>query len=330
VNVTATPPRVWQRANSPANPYQSQIKATVNFNFNQDTDSLPGQIGLWLSGCDFPPSGPQDNVPVQWELTDELPAHGSLTQSDVQTWMGGQARATYQANDEPVPEVLRSFLSPKAAIGYVRVRVMNVLPQYPNLVAVVRAANPNLAAADAALTVYYYQWPQLTLDLDSELAVNNVSGRIIASGVALQLVESGQGTSKSYVYQGHGQETYVMFHWPDPDVQVVSHEGGQFQATIPVQANATAGTLQVVVDIGLPLETLQWTDPPRTVTSSWFGGTFRIAHTGDLVQSSPPRFGITGWQAGPGAATLVRRYSGSGSGGVTETTTFTLTVIPAR
>ncbi len=214
VQVTADPAEIWQRTDSPNNPYQSQITATVNFNFRQDVDSLPKQIGLWLSGCDLPMNGPQDNVPVEWEITDELPQHGSLVQSDLQTWMGGKARATYKAIDEPVPQVLRSVGSPTAAIGCVYVRLTSILPKWPNLLAVVRVGNPAAAAGNAWLTVFYYKWPQLTLEMDSELSNSDadLDSRILATGVALQLVQTVQNGTTNYTYQGQTQETYAYFH----------------------------------------------------------------------------------------------------------------------
>ncbi len=74
----------------------------------------------------------------------------------------GQAQATYEAFDEPVPPVFQAMTSPNAAFDYVSLRVMNVLPKWSKLEAIVRLGNPNLAAGKASLTVYYYKWPQLT------------------------------------------------------------------------------------------------------------------------------------------------------------------------
>jgi len=339
VQVTANPNQVWQLTNPQSNPYQSQITATVNFNFRQDVDSLPKQIGLWLSSCDLPMNGPQDNVPVEWDLTDELPRHGTLVQSDMQTWLGGQARATYQAINEPVPQVLQSAESPTAAIGSVYVRLMNILPQWPALLAVVRFGNPAAAAGNTGLTVFYYKWPQLSLDMDAELSNPDAAldSRILATGVALQLVQAAQNGTTNYTYQGQTQETYAYFHCAlegdDPGIEVVGLVGGQFQAAIPLQSDTTVSTLQVMVDVGKPQENVLAVGPgfSEPLTYNWFLDLWGLAHLGQLIQdaSSPyvGRYLISGWQGGSGPTTLVRQYSDTTSD-VTESTTFTLTVTP--
>jgi hypothetical protein len=334
VQVTPNPAGIWQRSNPAAGPYQSQIIATVNFNFPQDV-ALPAQIALWASGCDFPQNGAQNNVPVEWELTLELPQHGSLVQSDTVTWNGGQAKATYQAVDEPVPPALQAMTSASAAIGYVYLRVLNVLPKWPQLEAVVRLGNPSAAAGESLLTVYYYKWPQLTLTWDSELkeTVAGLDGRILATGVALQLVQTAQNGTTNYTCQGQTQETYAYFDCPTP-MEVGSLVGGQFQAAIAAPPDLTAATLQAMVNIGKPQENVVVETPggPLPFTYTMFLGMWAVAHANDAVTnlSSPYAgwYAISGWQPGSSASTLVRQYN-SPVGDINENTTFTLVGSPA-
>jgi len=339
VQVTPDPQEVWQKSDPPNNPYQSQITAAVNWNFRQNTDSLPSQIALWIAGCDFPQNGAQNNVPIEWEITDELPQHGSLTQSDTVTWNGGQAKATYTAIDEPVPPVFQAMTSPKAAIGYVKLRVLNVLPKWPALETILRPLNPNAAAGDASMTVFYYKWPQLTLDFDSDLGASQagIDCHILATSVPLQLVTSGQGVTTSYSYQGQGQETYATFDIPlkgqNPGITISSLVGGQFQATILVQPGMAAADLQVMVDVGKPQENVVVVAPQVAlpITYYWFLDLWAIAHNGEHVTdtSSPyaGRYAIGGWQGS--GSTLTRQYSG-GSGTVTENTSFKLVGTPGQ
>jgi len=339
VQVTPDPDHIYQKSDPPNNPYQSQITATVNFNFRQDIDSLPKQIALWAAGCDFPQPGAQNNVQVEWEITDELPQHGMLTQLDTLT-RDGQAQATYEAFDEPVPPVFQAMTSPKAAIGYVSLRVMNVLPKWSKLVAIVRLGNPNLAAGKTSLTVYYYKWPQLTLDFDSELSVPDagLDSRILATGIPLQLVKNAQGGTTSYSYQGQQQETYATFHCPlegdNPGVDIAGLVGGQFQATIPVQPGMTAADLEVMVDVGKPQENVVVVTPQSATPATWywFLDQWALAHSGELVTDTTSpyvgRYAIGGWQAS-GSSTLVRQYAG-GTGEVTENTTLKLVGTPGQ
>jgi hypothetical protein len=339
VQVTPDPARIWQRSNPAGGPYQSQIIATVNFNFPENV-AWPAQIALWVSGCDFPQNGAQNNVPVEWELTLELPQHGSLVQSDTVTWNGGQAKATYQAIDEPVPPALQAMTSPSAAIGYVYMRVLNVLPKWPQLETIVRLGNPSAAAGESLLTVYYYKWPQLTLTCDSELSNTNadLDSRILATGVALQLVQTAQNGTTNYTYQGQTQETYAYFHCPtegeDPGLEVSSLVGGQFQAAIDAPPDLTAATLQVMVDIGKPQENLLAVAPGGSfpITYASFLDMWAIVHAPDEVTdlSSPyaGRYAISGWQPGSSASTLVRQYN-SPVGDINENTAFTLVGSPA-
>jgi len=339
VQATAEPNAVWQQSNPPAGPYQSQITATVDFSFQQNVDSLPSQIALWAAGCDFPQNGPQNNMSIEWELTDELPQHGSLVQSDLVTWNGGQARATYQAIQEPVPPVFQAMTSPSAAIGWVSLRVQNVVPQWPALEAIIRLGNPNIAAGWASMTVFYYKWPQLTLDMDSEMFNTgaDLDSHILATGVSLQLVNTGTSASPSYAYQGQTQETYANFHCAlegdNPGIEVTGLVGGEFQAAIPAPPDLTLGALQVMVDIGKPQENVVVVSPASSVPATWywFVDMWALAHIGDLVQdaSSPyvGRYAITGWQGS--GSTLTRIYSGTASD-VTENTKFTLTGAPGK
>jgi hypothetical protein len=337
VQVNADPNRIWRRSQSSSNPYQSQLTATVNFNFRQDVDSLPKLIGTWAAGCAFPQNGPQDNVTVAWDITDELPQYGLLSQQDTLT-RGGQAQATFEAFDETVPPVFQAMSSPKAAIGFVTVKVQNVVPKWPKLEAILRAGNPDAASGQTLLTVFYYKWPQLTLDFDSELKGSNgdpdhPDGRILASGAALQLVKGGSSAPFTYTYQGQTQETYGYFvafqGWT-----VISSVGGQFQAAIPAQPNLTTDNLVVMVNVGQPQETVQLPpdpdgNPSPSETTTWFAAAWYMTHFYDRTTAAPYAgwYAIAGWQGS--GSTLTRQYAGT-TNYVTEATKFTLTGTPGQ
>jgi hypothetical protein len=328
VQVTAQPNEVWQQSSPPAGPYQSQITATVSFSFQQDLDSLPSQIAAWAGGCDFPQNGPQNNLSVEWELTDELPQHGSLVQSDTVTWLGGQARATYQTIQEPVPPVFQAMSASQLTSGLVYLRVLNVVPQWPKFEAVARLANPNAAAGDTLLLVHYYKWPQLTLNFDSDLKWYPTcrEAHVMATGVQLKLIQGGSSTAPTYTYQGQQNEAYASFTW-DPSMTVVSYAGGQFQAAIPVQPSLTAANLVVMVNIGTPEETV-YVDGVGDATTYCFAGWWSMAHTQDYVTASPYAgwYAIGGWQ-GSGSS-LNWTYNGPRSDDITENTTLTLAGTP--
>jgi hypothetical protein len=261
-----------------------------------------------------------------------------LTQMDTVT-RGGQVQATYEAFNEPVPPVFQAMTSPNAAIGYVTVRVENVVPKWPKFEAVVRLGNQNLAAGQASMTVYYYKWPQLTLDWDSELSMPDaqLDSRILATGVALQIVQSGQNGAVSYTYQGQAQETYALFTCPlegdNPGVEVAGLVGGTFQVAIPAPPDLTAPNLLAMVDIGKPQENVVVVSPVSATPATWywFVDGWVTCHSADQVadMSSPyyGRYAIGGWQSS-GSSTLLRQYAGTTSD-VTENTTFKLVGTPA-
>lgn len=341
VQVTCDPEQIWQKSDPPSDPYESKITATVNFNFRQDLQSLPSSIATWAAGCDIPPNGPQDNVDLGWEVTGELPQHGKLVNPDLKTWNGGQAKATYKANDEPVPPVFQPMGGRKWAVGFVRLQVKNVVPKWASTVAVVQKANKNAGAGYGSLNVCYYPWPQLTLDMDAEFYNTEalLDSHILATGCQLQLVNNGTSDSPNYAYQGQVQETYGNFHCAlqgdDPGIMIESLVGDKFQATIPAPRNLTLDTLKVMVDVGKPHENVVVVvapnAPPVPLTYYWFVDMWAIAHNGDAVQdpTSPymGRYAITGWQ-GPDSP-LTRKFSGPASD-VTEQTKFTLTGTPGQ
>jgi hypothetical protein len=178
------------------------------------------------------------------------------------------------------------------------------------------------------LLVHYYKWPQLTLNWDSELKKSEgyPDGHILATGVALQVAQNGQNGTATYTYQGQQNETYASFVF-DQDTPVVSYVGGQFQAAIPVQPGLTAASLVVMVNIGVPQETI-YLDTVGDVTSTCFAAFWYMTHQGEKQTSSPYAgwYAIGGWQPS-GSSTLQRKYSGT-TNDIAESTTFTLVGSP--
>ena len=293
--------RRWPENPAGSSPYQSELRATLVFDFvprNQAWRIIIEEA----CGAPLPPVGPVSGSKVDWLLGGELPQHGSLEVHDAETGPSGVASATYVAFDERVPRLLRHGLPP-AAHGKVSVWARNVLPwEWRNLILVRRGMGEGPIAA-TRINVSHYEFRELE-------AVIEVSTEILAPGQQT----TGKLTARVRLRLDDSETTYEgSTTWSNeaatisapPTVYVLNalHDGGPFDVVLPVPASEHE--LRFGMGVPEPPPSENWTamvDPPYTFELPITWGDCAAVHdaTGNndgdaglvLVASGP-------WQRGP-------------------------------
>ncbi|RMD84614.1 MAG: hypothetical protein D6815_03805, partial [Candidatus Dadabacteria bacterium] len=196
--------------------YRTTASAHLEFDFQQDVNSLPKQIGLFIGSCNLPPKGPASK-PIEWSIDASLADHGALVQKDASTDVLGNATATYQAVDEIVPKELRAFALQDTATGNVWVKATDLMPTWKTFELAVRPlVNGNGGRANHILQVQYYHAPRLTFVMQSDIHVHYDTGQdyysTVSTNVRLKPPADSSGILK---YEASGRTVYDSFHLTD-------------------------------------------------------------------------------------------------------------------
>lgn len=335
VNVQVDPDEVYTREyDHPERPYQSHMVATLNFDFHQDVDNFPKQVGLWLAGCDLPPTGIASGKPVTWTLHDQLPDLGTLQDATTTTDATGKAKATYTTVDEVVPQELRFPHSFHAATGAVVVTAHDLVPKWKNLVAVIRIGQPDLGQGTAFLTVFHYQVPDLVLSFDSDISQPAPGGGdiwrgIVSATVPLRLVDGGTPDAR---YQGDATlhfDSFTFTEFPPCSVSTHTVDGKLHVQTTPLTRSAGALELHVSFEPA-PQDPGQITCPEGgsgPISGNVWQGGWIVLHQDELAGDGTGTYVITGWHGGDEQVTKSydRSYQDESETLLTESTSLVLT-----
>jgi hypothetical protein len=343
----------------PPNTNQSTLTATVFFHFKL-SENVASQIAVFLSKCDIPIAGVQSEKTVEWSLTDELPDHGELrvNEDSLTENLGqgsvtdelGEAKAVYVATDPAFPQELRSMLIQKYASGYVKVKVLGLLPdEWSRLEVVVRALRSGIGEGSTILGVYYWEPPkQATLDFRSTLTctmpdvgVDGPRVSTISATVPLQLTQEidSQTHKTNLVFVGQSAEDYESFTVSadlDPcTLNVNSYSAQSMGVRIPL-GTCDPGSLIVKVHPGDAKESVTIScpqGPSQTLAMANWVLTWWLFHS-PSDWSPGDYFDIGGWQSSsaPGTfGTFARDYNrplSNFTGNYSENTSLKLTVSP--
>ena len=262
--------RRWPENPAGSSPYQSELRATLVFDFvprNQAWRIIIEEA----CGAPLPPVGPVSGSTVGWLLGGELPQHGSLEVHDAETGPSGVASATYVAFDERVPRLLRHGLPP-AASGSVSVSATNVLPwKWRNLMLIRRAKGEGPRAA-TRIFVRHYEFPEL----EAVVAYESLVGDVVygpwfsteaSARPRLAVNEDGSAYVGAATFAHHAGSAGDSESGPYTLIEVTLGDPTDFELEIDAgAADLRLGRFGLIEwsDSNLPVETYWVPPPPRT------------------------------------------------------------------
>ncbi|RMD82830.1 MAG: hypothetical protein D6815_08205 [Candidatus Dadabacteria bacterium] len=325
MTLDVTPDLITHRRPGENSPYRSTATAHLEFDFQQDLNSLPKQIALFIGNCNLPPKGPA-RKPVEWRIDGKLPEHGSLVQKDTSTNALGDATATYEAVDELLPKELRAYFLLDSVTGNVWVKATDLMPAWQTFELVVRPlVRGNGGEAVHILQVQFYRAPRLTFVMRSDMHTHFDTGQdyysTVSTNVHLKPPPESSGILK---YEAKGRSAYDSFRLTDSlrCSHALGYWGSNNHVTIPLDPGA--GPLGVYFFPGNPGERILHKCPgdKKSVTTDtlfWFTAWMTGHGT-----PGPNGFLLDGWQGDPNQGVLTRDYSQTRSAGagisVTEKT----------
>ncbi len=328
LSLTANPKNIDEQGVLANNPYQSDINANLSFDFKQDVNSLPKQLGLFLAKCSIPANGPADRKPITWELTQELPDHGSLIQKDASTNSSGNATATYEAKQSVVPAELQLVDNLKVALGDIVIKAGNLLPGQSGFVKVVRFVKSakltnQLGTGQADLTVGYIPLPALHFVFTSNISQSSAPDfwdAKVSADIPLSVVKEGT----EFHYKGSGTLHYDSFTSSPPDFCGSSPptNNGKISIDIPL---SPANTHVVVTMAQDTLPSVVCTVGNKTTTTPIWAGAWAVLHAGGQNGYTFKNWTQNNTEKLYGGAH--KTYNGPGPSGLAESTTLKL-VIP--
>lgn len=332
LSLTTNPKNIYEQGVLANNPYQSDINANLSFHFKQDTNSLPKQIGLFLAKCHIPANGPAASKPITWELTQELPDHGSLIRKDPSTDPSGDATATYEAKKTAVPVELQQVDNLKAALGNIVLKAGNLLPGQSGFVKVVRFVKAakltnQLGTGQADLTVGYIPFPALHFVFTSNITQSSSPDfwdAQVSADIPLTVVKEGT----EFHYKGSGTLHYDSFTSSPPEFCGANPptNNGKISIDIPLSPANTHVAVTMAQDT---LPSVVCTVGNTVKTTTIWAGAWAVLHASDAVGKSGYTF--KHWTQN-NTETLYggahKTYNDSGSSNVSESTTMKL--VPAK
>jgi hypothetical protein len=145
ISLIESPPDVWHRW--PGRPDTASLEATVTF-----THQFTSRQSAVLEALSCPPpqKGPIGGKTTRWFLEGHAPDHGGFTRQTSPTTEAGHAEADYQTVAETTDEEDQTPENERIEAATVAVQVTDLLPNYPGMSTIQRAAWGTLAVPNSA------------------------------------------------------------------------------------------------------------------------------------------------------------------------------------
>jgi len=283
-------------------PHETIVEATLQFEFIERNE-LSRVIVEYCLGESTPDNGRVTRNPVEWSLDGEVENHGTLHVHDTETNNMGECRATFSADDEIVPRVLRNPELSDVAGGTVQVIARELLPnKWRGLEAIAREFR-GVGVAATYLTVNYHLFPDIRVRFDTTVHWNfddlQIQSRFYAE------VPLDAPSPCPFDFRGHYSGTSVLNYQSlevtsDDPVTAIGEDG-----VILVEVGGSDDFLVWVADEETPIEHFSAQGQNSHAALGWVG--FGVANSGNEIQGP--------WQTFPYGQVILARseYSASGA-----------------